>query len=514
MSDNFHDSERDTSGIPQRDSEEYREMFEKWLLAQKEQEAQEAGINEEQKVGINDEQQPKEIEQEPDISFEEIPPQNEQQTQPPVTEQPVYDEKNDGAYPYGYYAQQSYAQPAQPVKKPRKGLRILALVSIIVGSILVGALLFGFVILPMVQGVTSAVQQPPTQQEEPSAQPQASNEPAELPDFGSSAPQIQNGANPVPEIAAESADSVVGVRTQETAYISGEEPQVTSISRGTGFVVSDEGYIVTNYHVVSSGTQIVVTLQDGTEHSAEYIGGDEQLDVAVLKVTDVQLKSLPIGNSDETQVGELVVAIGDPAGAGENLTGTVTVGYVSAVNRELLFNGQRQKFFQTDAAVNPGNSGGPLVNSKGEVIGIITLKSLISTFDSAGNAVTTEGIGFAIPINTAMETVQKIISTGGNVERPGIGVYYSEVTEEDAENWGVPQGAMVRSFMENSPAEAAGLQVYDVVTACDGKEITQLDDLSNIISEKKIGDVITLTVWRNGATKDIEVTIGNISQMR
>ena len=286
--------------------------------------------------------------------------------------------------------------------------------------------------------------------------------------------------------------------------------QMQASSRGTGFVISSSGYIMTNYHVISGGAKFVVTDHDGTEYDAKLVGGDENLDVAVLKI-EANLPALAIGDSESTRVGEMVVAIGDPAGAGQNLTGTVTVGYVSAVNRELLFNNMRQKFIQMDAAVNPGNSGGPLFNSKGEVIGMVTLKSLVSSVDASGSTINTEGIGFAIPINSAIDAAQQIISSG-SVQRPGIGIRYSTITQQMAEANNLVPGNLVATFMGGSTAQQAGLEVGDIITRCDGQDVMEVN-MSDIVNSKKIGDSIAVTVWRDGQELEFTILIGDVNQM-
>ncbi|MBQ9941720.1 MAG: trypsin-like peptidase domain-containing protein, partial [Christensenellaceae bacterium] len=342
----------------------------------------------------------------------------------------------------------------------------------------------------------------------PSAPAQEGTAEGEDVEIGGEDMTIENWYNPVPEIAENLEDSVVGI--EANSY---EMGQLVSSSRGTGFIISKEGYILTNYHVASDSQELIVTLHNGVRCEAEYLGGDSTQDVAVIKIEQDGLKAVSIGKSADTKVGELVVAIGNPSGAGENLVGSVTVGYVSAVDRELLFNGSRQKFIQTDAAINPGNSGGPLVNSKGQVIGMVTLKSLVSSMDANGESIDAEGIGFAIPIDAAVDTAEKIIE-GGSIKKPGIGVWYGTMTEEEREAQGLPDGLLVQGFMEGSPAEAAGMRVGDVIVACDGQRLEQGADLADIISRKQIGDTVTLTVWRSGNELDITITLVDINSMR
>lgn len=509
------DDERNEKKQP--NQEQYKDAFDEWLNARRdgqnleEEDAQQPEtelMGEQERETTTDSQQP-EPEQPHENSFEQpvdagfYPP-------------PSYDQATTPNWQYnaeGMQPQKEVHNKAHKSKAPK----ILAIIAIIMASVLVGVLLAIYVIYPALgnqstQGGIPGTTQTPQESVQPS-QGQEQQEQGELPDLGGEAPNIQDSYNPVPDIAEQVQNSVVGVLAQKTQYISGQEPQQTSVSRGTGFIVSEDGYIVTNNHVVASGTTYVVTMQDGTQYDAAYIGSDANLDVAVLKIEATGLQPVAIGSSADSRVGELVVTIGNPAGSGENLVGTVTVGYISALDRELLFNGERQKFIQTDAAINPGNSGGPLVNSKGEVIGIVTLKSLISSVTSSGQQITTEGIGFAIPIDTAMDAVEEIIQTG-TVERPGIGVYAGYISEENAALWNVPTGVMIQDFMVGSTAMEAGLQVQDIITKVDGEEITSLEGFTNTIQQKEVGDTITLTVWRASQEREISVTVGNMNNMR
>lgn len=341
-----------------------------------------------------------------------------------------------------------------------------------------------------------------------------SDHPEELPEMGGKAPVITDAYNPVPEIVENLSDGVVMVTTGVTTrYGDGSEDQV-DVSVGTGFVVSAEGYIVTNNHVITKGTDYRVTFPDGTEYDGKLVGTDTECDVAVLKIdAKEELTVLPIGDSDQVRTGEMSIAIGSASGVGETLAGTVTVGYISAVNRELMFNGNRQPFIQTDTAVNSGNSGGPLVNSKGEVIGVVTLKSLISSITESGEAVNSEGLGFAIPINRVMEKAEQII-LGGDIKKAGIGLTYVAIDAEEAEESGLPEGLMVYGFMENGPSKKCGLQIEDVITEVDGKTIAEIGDIAQYITDKGIGSSIEVTVDRNGETFKYEIDIVDINAIR
>ncbi len=430
----------------------------------------------------------------------------------------VSGQNNMGNSPYmaaqygGGYQNYSAPRPGGPAhgkKKNSKTGLVIGIIAGVVGSVMLGAAVMGAILYPVISNLRENPSSSYDQDQTPApSQPQGSAQGGEGDadaEIGGSAPVITDYSNPIPEIAESALQSVVGVTALQQ-----QGGQLLASSRGTGFVISSSGYIMTNYHVISGGAQFIVTDHDGTEYEATFVGGDESLDVAVLKI-DANLPALALGNSDDTRVGELVVAIGDPAGAGQNLTGTVTVGYVSAVNRELMFNNMRQKFIQMDAAVNPGNSGGPLFNSRGEVIGVVTLKSLVSSVDSNGTAIDTEGIGFAIPINSAIDAAEQIIATG-SVQRPGIGIRYTEISEQLAEANNIVPGNLIVSFMSGGTAQQAGLQVGDIIIRCEGQDVTEVN-MSDLVAEKQVGDTLSVTVWRNGQEMDFIITIGDVNQM-
>ena len=407
-------------------------------------------------------------------------------------------------YTYGYSpAGGGYGEPPKPPKKHKAG-KVLGLIAVIVASVMVGALVGVYVVYPLLNtGNRDSLTVPaPSPSASQSAAPEASGDKNVT--IGGNNVNIQDANNPIPEIVETLSPSVVGVAAQTVQET--VEGKVRNISRGTGFVISDDGYILTNYHVLSGSTDITVTTQDGKEYPATYLGGDSTRDVAVVKVENAGLKAMPIGSSSQLKAGQQVIAIGNPAGAGENLVGTVTVGYVSAVNRELMFNGTRQKFIQTDAAINPGNSGGPLVDINGNVVGMITLKSLVST-----STVDAEGIGFAIPIDSAVEMAKEIIENG-SIKKPGLGIWYGTLTEEARQQAGLPAGPVVQGFMENSPAEAAGMQEGDVIIKYEGEELGDRN-MADLIAEKKVGDKVNISVWRDGKEIDLEITLGDINTM-
>jgi serine protease Do len=300
------------------------------------------------------------------------------------------------------------------------------------------------------------------------------------------------------EVYAANVNSTVGITTQVTTNYWGYTTQ--SAASGSGFIYSSDGYIITNYHVIESASSIKVTLYDGTSYDAQLIGYDESNDVAVLKIDAKDLTPVTIGDSSNLNVGDSVIAIGNPLG---ELTFSLTSGAVSALDREVtMSNNVTMELIQTDCAINSGNSGGALFNLYGEVIGITNAKYS----GSSGSGASIDNIGFAIPINSVRSIVDSIIEKG-YVAKPYIGVMVSDVSDE-AISYGTPAGAAVASVTEGGPAEKAGLQANDIITAVDGKAISGKSDLSSIIADHAAGDKLTLSVYRQGQTLTVTVTIG------
>lgn len=277
------------------------------------------------------------------------------------------------------------------------------------------------------------------------------------------------------------------------------QPEERTVPRGvgSGFFISSDGYVLTNTHVISDATDIYVTLTDGREFKAKVIGSDERTDVALIKIDATGMTPLPIGNPKNLKKGQWVLAIGSPFG----LDSTVTAGIVSAIGRDT---GEYLPFIQTDVAVNPGNSGGPLINLAGEVVGINS--QIISR--SGGFM----GISLAIPIDEAMRVVEQLRATG-RVTRGRIGVQIAEVGKEVADAIGLPraEGALVSSVEANGPADAAGVQPGDVITAFNGETIKRWSDLPRIVGETKPGTSTTMQVWRKGKTLRLDVKVGELS---
>ncbi len=266
---------------------------------------------------------------------------------------------------------------------------------------------------------------------------------------------------------------------------------------GSGFVISRDGYILTNNHVVEGADKIKVKLANGQEYSGRIVGQDAKTDLALLKINGASdLQPLTLGNSDDLKVGNWVVAVGSPFG----LEQTVTAGIVSAKGR-VIGSGPYDNFIQTDAAINPGNSGGPLINMKGEVIGINT--AIIADG---------QGIGFAIPINMAKEIVPQL-ETKGHVTRGWLGVSIQEMTPELAKSFGLKEkkGALVAQVFPGSQAEKAGIEQGDVIVEFNGRQIVDSKDLPRIVASTSVGESVTVKVWRNGKVIDRQVKLGEMA---
>ena len=300
------------------------------------------------------------------------------------------------------------------------------------------------------------------------------------------------------EVYAQNVNSTVGITTSITTNYWGY--QTTSAASGSGFILTEDGYILTNYHVIENSNSVQVTTYDNTAYSASIVGYDESNDIAVLKIDATGLTPVVLGDSDELYVGDEVMAIGNPLG---ELTFSLTVGYVSAMDREVtLSSGTTMDLIQTDAAINSGNSGGALFNAYGEVVGITNAKYSSSSSSSSASI---DNIGFAIPINHVKGIVTSIIEKG-YIVKPYIGVSVTSVSSEMI-SYGLPKGAAVKVIAEGSPAEESGLKVNDIVTAINGEEITTSSELVKIVSAAQPGDVLTLTVYRQGEAERLTITL-------
>lgn len=290
----------------------------------------------------------------------------------------------------------------------------------------------------------------------------------------------------VAEIAAKVTPSVVGINVESPA----------GSGTGTGIIMSSDGYIVTNAHVVSGMSKISVVLMDETEYDATVIGTDSQTDLAVIKIDASGLTAAEFGNSDELAVGDEVVAIGNPLGM--DFAGSVANGIISGLNREVEIEGQVMNYIQTNASINSGNSGGPLVNGEGQIIGINSAKI---------SSAIAEGMGFAIPINDAVPIINELKENGYIGGRPQIGIGGKDIDEATAQYYNVPPGVLVQQVSPGSGAADADIQSGDIITAINGTEISSVAELNRVKNELKPGDTIELTTYRNGRTGTVKVVL-------
>ena len=399
--------------------------------------------------------------------------------------------KQEESYRWSY---EDYQNQQPKGKKPKKnrGLKIFA--GILGGIACVAVLtLAGFGVASLVQNNRAVKEEVPVPQEVPA--PSVAAEPnLTLTDKPEEEKEIlTDGKLTIPQRAEKVKASVVGiVNYQQSAgsYYS------TEAGQGSGIIMSEDGYIITNAHVIDGAMGLKVVLFDGTEYAAQIVGSDTQTDLAVIKVEATGLTPAEFGNSDQLEVGEQLIAVGNPTGL--ELGSTLTVGYVSALNRQ-IDSTSGLNYIQTDAAINPGNSGGALANEYGQVIGINSAKISGSDY---------EGLGFAISINDAQPIIDDLINYGyvkGRV-RLGIGVYEMDSFMAQLNN--TPQGLVVASIDAGTPAASSGLVPGDIITAIDGQDITLFDDIASMLEGKKPGDTVVLSVFRRTqGFPDKELTI-------
>ena len=302
----------------------------------------------------------------------------------------------------------------------------------------------------------------------------------------------------VQEITAATLDSVVEIKTESVQTESFLGQYVTE-GAGSGVIIKSDGYIITNNHVIDGASKIVVTTTDNNEYEAEVVGADADNDVAVLKINAKNLATATMGNSDQLNVGDLAVAIGNPLG---ELGGTVTAGIISALDRSITIDGKTMSLLQTDTSINPGNSGGGLFNQYGQLIGIVVAKS-------SGSDV--EGLGFAIPINTAANVAEQLIEYGYVKGKPSTGMAYQERTSQSSmfgSFFGSSGTSVYIAEVSGTNAKKAGFQEGDLVKSVDGQTIDSFETLSAIITAHQVGDTVTYVVERNGRTLEIDLVLG------
>ena len=308
----------------------------------------------------------------------------------------------------------------------------------------------------------------------------------------------------VQEVTNATTDSVVEIKTESVSSDAWMQQYVTE-GAGSGVVMTADGYIMTNNHVIDGASKITVTTSDDKEYEAKLVGTDSITDIAVIKISAKNLTPVTYGNSDQLAVGDMAVAIGNPLG---ELGGTVSAGIISALDRELAIDGKTMTLLQTDASINPGNSGGGLFNGDGQLIGIVVAKS------SGSNV---EGLGFAIPINKAADVAQQLMDKGYVSDQPSTGMSSSESSQGSgmSQFFGNSQDSQSQSSsatvyiqeVTGTNAKKAGFQQGDIVYAVDGTEITSFNTLSSIVTSHKVGDKLTFTIVRGNQTKDIKLTL-------
>jgi serine protease Do len=329
---------------------------------------------------------------------------------------------------------------------------------------------------------------------------------------------IESGG--IPDIVERVSPAVVGVTNYvETGAYSGfgkqeatnEAPQAA----GSGVIISEDGYIVTNNHVIENASRVTVTLNTGEELNAEVIGSDNYIDLAVLKIDRNNLEYMTFGDSESARAGELAIAIGYPLpesmSNGFSFTSvTVTSGILSAVDVSLEVDGIHFEMLQTDAPINPGNSGGALVDGSGELIGINTMKTTYAGTNEFGQTISAEGIGYAIPSHVVENIVQQLIQYG-EVERPFIGIAGRIVSQANSEYYDIPQGMYIDELTKDGPAEEAGIEVGDIITKVNDKDIIVFEDLYSFIMSSEVGQEVTLTVYRQETdeTMDVQVVLAS-----
>lgn len=302
------------------------------------------------------------------------------------------------------------------------------------------------------------------------------------------------------EIYAKYVNSCVGI-TVDIVSTNVFGQTVTGAAAGSGFVITEDGYILTNYHVIDGANSIKVTFDNGKEYTATYVGGEEKNDIAVIKVEATGLTPVVIGKSSDMLVGEQVTTIGNPLG---ELTFSESTGIISALDRSItMSDGRQMNMIQTDCAINSGNSGGPLFNSHGEVIGIVSAKYSSGSNSSSASV---EGLGFAIPMDDVASMVSDLVKNGYVTGKPIMGISVADV-DESVTSYGVPQGAIIRVVTPDLCGAKAGLQAGDIVTKIDNTDVTSASDLTSAIGNYKPGDKVTLTIFRSGETKTVEVTL-------
>lgn len=393
-------------------------------------------------------------------------------------------------------------EPEEPKKKRRTWLKITALLlALAIVASLGRALLRSAINGLAAHNASGDPAQPAADASGASSAPESAGEPyqMELTPLPETLPTYDSGKTlTAQEVYGINVDAVCGIATEVTTNVFGQTASTAVV--GSGFVLTEDGYVVTNNHVVEGTDNVSVKLHDGSTYPAEVVGGDSLSDVALLKIEAEGLSHVAVGDSDAIAVGEGCIAIGNPLG---ELTFTMTGGYVSALPREINISGKPISMFQTDAAINAGNSGGPLFDMAGNVIGITSAK--ISGITGSGASI--EGVGFAIPINEALRVVYDLQEYGYVRGRAFLGVTVKELDAATADTYGLPVGPIVQSVVADSCADKAGIAVKDIILTFNGRTVQTYTQLMSALNKCSAGDEVTLRIYRAGAELDVTLTL-------
>ena len=401
-----------------------------------------------------------------------------------------------------------WTQPTQPeeAEKPKKKRRTWLKITALLLALAIVASLGRALLRSAINGLAAHnasgdPAQPAADASGASSAPESAGEPyqRELTPLPETLPTYDSGKTlTAQEVYGINVDAVCGIATEVTTNVFGQTASTAVV--GSGFVLTEDGYVVTNNHVVEGTDNVSVKLHDGSTYPAEVVGGDSLSDVALLKIEAEGLSHVAVGDSDAIAVGEGCIAIGNPLG---ELTFTMTGGYVSALPREINISGKPISMFQTDAAINAGNSGGPLFDMAGNVIGITSAK--ISGITGSGASI--EGVGFAIPINEALRVVYDLQEYGYVRGRAFLGVTVKELDAATADTYGLPVGPIVQSVVADSCADKAGIAVKDIILAFNERNVKSYTQLMSALNKCSAGDVVTLRIYRAGAELDVTLTL-------
>ncbi|MBQ3216995.1 MAG: trypsin-like peptidase domain-containing protein [Oscillospiraceae bacterium] len=430
-----------------------------------------------------------------DLPSGEPVPEEARPEETPVYTPPVY--TPPAHTPPPYQPPRLSQPPKPPKKKKRTGLGVavilIALCCGILGSIC-GGVIVGFSLRNLTQSQPVETAPSPTSQVDV---PEIETVPLETAPVSPSSPS-NDGRLTAAQVYAQNVSAVVGIANESTTYNVFGQASSTA-SSGSGFIISSDGEILTNYHVVQGAQSLTVTLYDGSEYPAQVLGYEAASDVALIKIDGENLPTVTLGSSSGLYVGAEVAAIGNPLG---ELTYSLNVGYISAMDRAVNTDGTPINMMQLDVSINSGNSGGPLFDMNGTVVGINTAKYSGTT----GSGTTIEGIGFAIPIDDVKLILDDLRENGTVLNRAYMGVNVSSVSSADAQRYGIPLGAYVESVEKTGCAYRAGILAGDIVTAIDDNAIESYEDLSSALKKYRAGDTASVTVYRNGETLALEIT--------